>query len=199
MNIAIFGSGSVGQTLAGKLSSLGHAVQIGTRSPRAGAVSYAEAARPAELIFNCTRGEGTVPAFTSAGDAVHGKVIVDVSNPLDFSKGFPPSLFVSNTDSLAEQLQRAVPSAHVVKALNTMNAQLMVNPGALPEATSVFVCGNDAGAKARVTEVLRSFGWEDVIDLGDLSAARGCEQLVTHWVRLMGALKTSTFNFRIVR
>lgn len=213
MKIAVFGTGSVGAALASKLISLGHEVRMGSRSAtnekalawakqagaKASVGTYAEAAQFAELLVNCTKGEGTVEAFKSAGAAVDGKVIVDISNPLDFSKGFPPSLFVTNTDSLAEQLQRAVPTAHVVKALNTMNNELMVNPKLLKEATSVFLAGNDAGAKAKVTGLLASFGWEDIIDCGDLSAARGCEQLVMHWVRLMGALKTPMFNFKIVR
>ncbi|MBL9038573.1 MAG: NADP oxidoreductase, partial [Archangium sp.] len=127
--------------------------------------------------------------------------LVDVSNPLDFSKGFPPTLFVNNTDSLAEQLQRAFPSVKVVKALNTMANALMVNPRLLAESHTTFICGNDAGAKETVLGLLRQFGWkpEEVLDLGDLSAARGTEQWLPLWLRVMGSLKTPMFNLKVVK
>jgi 8-hydroxy-5-deazaflavin:NADPH oxidoreductase len=218
MNIAVLGTGSVGRALAGRLLELGHHVVIGTRDPEAtrsrgesfgtwfdahadaGLTTFAEAAAGAELVVNATSGPGALPALEAAGaDNLAGKVVIDISNPLDFSAGFPPTLFVQDTDSLAEQLQRAFPQAHVVKTLNTLTAALMVNPGDLGEDSSVFVSGNDAAAKATVTELLRSFGHTDVIDLGDLSTARGTEMLLPVWLRLMGALGTPTFNFKIVR
>jgi predicted dinucleotide-binding enzyme len=126
-------------------------------------------------------------------------VILDISNPLDFSQGFPPTLFVKDSDSLGEQIQRAFPQARVVKTLNTLNADLMVHPASLGAESSVFVSGDDADAKATVTELLESFGHTDVIDLGDISTARGTEMYLPIWLRLMGALGTAAFNVKVVR
>ena len=145
-------------------------------------------------------GAGSLDALKSAGaQNLLGKVLVDVANPLDFSKGMPPTLFVSNEDSLAERIQAALPDTNVVKALNTINANVMVNPGRVPGETDVFVCGNDAGAKAQVIRILKQdFGWTTVIDLGDLTAARGTESYLHLWLRLMGSLKTADFNVKVV-
>ena len=218
MKIAVLGTGSVGQALAGRLLELGHEVVVGTRDPDAtrsrgesfgswlaghpdaGLATFAEAAAGAELVVNATSGPGALPALESAGaDNLAGKVVIDISNPLDFSAGFPPTLFVKDTDSLGEQVQRAFPEARVVKTLNTLTAELMVHPDTLPEAGSVFVSGDDAGAKAVATAMLAEFGHTDVIDLGDITTARGAEMLLPVWLRLMGSLGTATFNFKIVR
>ncbi|GAA2745528.1 NAD(P)-binding domain-containing protein [Terrabacter aerolatus] len=225
MKIAVLGTGMVGQAIAGRLDALGHDVTLGTRDPQ-GTISrterdgmgnapfaawasghdsvrlttFADAAAGAELVVNATSGHGALPALQAAGaENLAGKVVIDIANPLDFSNGFPPTLFVKDTDSLGEQVQRAFPDALVVKALNTLNADLMVDPTTLGEASTVFVSGNDATAKATVTELLTSFGHTDVIDLGDISTARGTEMLLPVWLRLMGALGTSAFNFKIVR
>jgi predicted dinucleotide-binding enzyme len=142
----------------------------------------------------------SLEALWSAGPSnLAGKVLVDVGNPLDFSHGMPPTLSVCNSDSLGEQIQREFPDAKVVKALNTMNAAVMVNPSIVPGDHDVFVCGNDSDAKAKVSDLLRSFGWRTIVDLGDISAARGAEMVLPIWLRLMGALKTATFNFHIAR
>jgi 8-hydroxy-5-deazaflavin:NADPH oxidoreductase len=225
MKIAVLGTGMVGRALAARLSGLGHDVTIGTRDPAATLARtepdgmgnppfsawasehtevrlavLAEAAADAELIVNATNGSGAVPALEQAGAGhLAGKVLIDIANPLDFSQGFPPTLFVKDTDSLGEQIQRAFPHARVVKTLNTMNANLMVDPASLGVESSVFVSGNDAAAKATVTELLESFGHTDIIDLGDISTARGTEMLLPVWLRLMGALDTAAFNFKIVR
>jgi predicted dinucleotide-binding enzyme len=225
MKIAVLGTGMVGQTIAARLAGLGHEVTVGTRDPQGtlartepdgmgnpaypvwaaahpevGLATFADAAAGAELVVNATSGHGALPALEAAGaDNLAGKVLLDISNPLDFSGGFPPTLFVKDTDSLGEQVQRAFPDALVVKTLNTLNADLMVDPASLGEASSVFVSGNDETAKATVTELLTSFGHTDVIDLGDISTARGTEMLLPVWLRLMGALGTAAFNFRIVR
>ena len=225
MKIAVLGTGMVGRALAGRLSGLGHDVTIGTRDPQAtlartepdgmgnppystwakahpevAVATFGEAAADAELVVNATNGSGALPALEQAGaDRLAGKVILDISNPLDFSQGFPPTLFVKDTDSLGEQIQRAFPQARVVKTLNTLNADLMVDPASLGAESSVFVSGDDAAAKATVTALLESFGHTDVIDLGDISTARGTEMLLPVWLRLMGALGTAAFNFRIVR
>ena len=162
--------------------------------------TFADAAAAAELVVNATSGAAALPALELAGaDNLAGKVLVDISNPLDFSQGFPPTLFVKDTDSLGEQIQRAFPEVRVVKTLNTLNANLMVDPKSLGAESSINVSGDDPVAKATVTELLQSFGHTDVIDLGDISTARGTEMLLPVWLRLMGALGTGMFNFKIVR
>jgi len=224
MKIGILGSGVVGQTLGAKLVERGEDVALGTRSPdklegkrgmggaldewlrttggKARIASFADAAAHGEIVINATNGAGSLDALALAGARnLDGKILIDVANPLDFSRGMPPSLTVCNTDSLAEQIQRAFPTARVVKTLNTTNAQVMVNPAQVGGGDhDLFVCGNDAAAKARVTELLKQwFGWRTVIDLGDITTARGAEMLLPIWVRLMGALGTPFFNFKIVR
>jgi predicted dinucleotide-binding enzyme len=215
MKIAIFGTGMVGTTIGTKLVSLGHEVKMGSRTAdnakatawveasgkTASQGTFADAAAFGELAFNCTAGTGSVAAIEAAGPKnLAGKILVDVSNPLDFSKGMPPTLSVCNTDSTAEQLQRACPDAKVVKALNTMNCALMVDPSLLKGEHDVFLSGNDAGAKGRVSEILKGwFGWKNVVDLGDLSAARGQEMFVIFWVRVYGALQSPNFNIHVAR
>ncbi len=213
-NIAILGTGMVGEVLGTKLVSLGHKVMMGSRSEtnekaiawknKNGALAsngtFADAAAFGEIVFNCTSGKVSLEALQLAGhENLQGKILVDVANPLDFSKGMPPTLTICNTDSLGETIQRQFPDAKVVKALNTLNCQLMVNPGFLNDSGNLFICGNDSGAKKEVESLLQSFGWEKIIDLGDISAARGTEQLLPVWVRLMGKLETPMFNFSIVQ
>ncbi|MFN3874647.1 MAG: NADPH-dependent F420 reductase [Flavobacteriales bacterium] len=227
MNIGILGSGGVGRAIAAKCASLGHDVMIGTRdvqatmastarSPMGGAPfaewhkghgqvkvgAYAQAAAHGALLINATSGAGSLEALRLAGEqGIAGKTLIDISNPLDFSKGMPPTLFVCNDDSLGERIQRAFPEARVVKTLNTLTAALMVSPGLLAERTSIFLSGNDAGAKEEARALLRQFGWADadMIDLGDITTARGTEQLLPIWIRLWGALQTPMFNFRVVK
>src|SRR5262249_59073067 len=128
-----------------------------------------------------------------------GKILIDVTNPLDFSRGAPPILSICNTDSLGEQIQRTFPEAKVIKTLNTVNCEVMVNPALVPGDHDIFICGNDADAKAHVAELLKQwFGWRSVIDLGDISAARATEQMMPIWLRLYGALGTLRFNVRVV-
>jgi len=227
MNIGVLGTGGVGQTIALKLSQIGHAVMIGTRdvektlantqpdgygnppfsawvkaNPNIKLGSFAESAQFGEVIINATAGHSTITALEAAGEAnLSGKIIIDISKPLDFSKGMPPSLFVSNTDSLAEQIQARFPSAKVVKTLNTLTSALMVNPSALADGDHhIFVSGNDADAKEVVIEYLKTwFGWKNIINLGDITTARGTEMLLPVWVRLWGVLGTGMFNFKIVQ
>jgi 8-hydroxy-5-deazaflavin:NADPH oxidoreductase len=164
--------------------------------------TFAEAAEASEIIFNCTSGQSSIEALKHAGiDNVKGKIIIDVANPLDFSNGMPPSLNPVNTDSLGELIQRTFPQAKVVKTLNTMNCYLMVNPGLISADHNVFLSGNDESAKNTVKNLLKSLGWKEnnMIDLGDITTARGTEQLLPIWLRLWGALKTPMFNFNIVR
>lgn len=225
MNIAVLGTGAVGRTIAARLVELGHAVTIGTRDPEAtlarttadamgtppfaGWVAenagvrvarFADAVVGAELIVNATNGAASLDVLAQAGPgSLDGKVILDIANPLDFSNGMPPTLFVKDTDSLGEQIQRSFPAARVVKTLNTLNAELMAYPEQLSDRGSVFVSGNDADAKNAVTGLLKEFGHQDVIDLGDITTARGTEMLLPVWLRLWGALGTPAFNFKIVR
>ena len=154
------------------------------------------------MVFNATAGGASLDALRMAGAAnLAGKVLVDVANPLDFSKGMPPSLTVCNTDSLGERIQAAFPDARVVKTLNTVNTTVMVDPqGVAGGDHHLFVCGNDANAKASVTTLLRDeFGWTHIIDLGDITAARGTEMYLAIWIRLMGTLGTPRFNIRVMR
>mgnify|MGYP006273050667 CR=1 FL=1 len=213
MQIGVLGTGMVGVAIANKLIQLGHDVTMGAREAsnekaaawkakagaRARTGTFRDAASVGSVVFNCTRGESSVALLGALKDVLKGKVVVDVANPLDFSKGMPPTLTVSNTDSLGEQVQRALPDTKVVKALNTLTAALMVDPRALPEETAVFVCGNDAGAKATVSALLQSFGWKEreIVDLGGIAASRGTEAWLLLWVQLMGALKTPMFNLRL--
>ncbi len=164
--------------------------------------SLAQAAAYGEILFNATNGGGSLEALALAGEAnLNGKILIDISNPLDFSRGMPPTLFVSNTDSLGEQIQRAYPQVKVVKTLNTVTASLMVNPRQLANGDHhVFVSGNDAGAKAHVVNLLTTwFGWQHVIDLGDITTARGPEMYLPIWLRLWGALGIGLFNVKVVK
>lgn len=215
MRIGVLGTGMVGKAIATKLVEVGHEVRMGSRTAdnadatawaddngdNAGHGTFADAAAFGEVLFNCTGGMVSVAACEAAGeDNIGDKVLIDVSNPLDFSHGMPPSLAVGNTDSVAEQLQRRFPSARVVKSLNTMNFAVMVDPSAVSGYHNVFVSGDDGGAKATVTELLGQFGWprDAVIDLGDIKSARGAEALVLFWVFLRGALGGNQFNLGVV-
>lgn len=213
VRIAVLGSGTVGQTLAGALAARGHDVSLGTGRPgtaelRAwaadagtGLASFPEAASGADLVVNATAGAASVGVLRSAADALEGTVLLDVANPLDFSGGFPPSLTVVNTESLAEQIQAALPATRVVKALNTVTAAVMVDPGRVGGPSHLPVAGNDPEAKAQVVALLAELGWpaSSIIDLGDLAAARGMEAYLLLWVRMTGALGSPLFNIRVVR
>jgi 8-hydroxy-5-deazaflavin:NADPH oxidoreductase len=211
MQVAVLGTGMVGRTIAPRLARLGHGVRLGTRDPSATRgrdgwtdvpgvplMTFAEATAGADLVVHAGNGAAALDLLTQAGDLA-GAVLLDVSNPLDFSAGFPPTLAVKDTDSLAEQLQRAFPGTRVVKSLNTLTAELMVHPDRLPEPTSVFVSGDDDDAKRLVTGLLTELGHRDVIDLGGIETARGAEMWLPLWLRLMGALGTADFNLKIVR
>lgn len=215
MKVAVLGTGNVGRAIGSKLVEIGHQVRMGSRSAdnenaaqwvaKAGASAshgtYEDAAAFGEILFNCTSGAGSLAALESAGrENLAGKVLVDIANPLDFSRGMPPTLFVCNDDSLGEQIQRAYPELSVVKTLNTMNCDVMVDPGRVGGTSDVFMSGNDPEAKAQVAQILtEGFGWERVIDLGDISTARGTEAWLLLWIRLWGALGTPNFNLKLVR
>ena len=215
MKYAVLGTGSVGTTIATKLVELGHEVVMGSRTAdnkngiawadgvgdRASLATFADAAAGAQVVFNATQGDKSLDALRAAGaENLAGKILIDVGNPLDFSQGMPPTLTIHGRDSLGEQIQAAFPTTKVVKALNTMTAEVMVNPSLLPGEHDVFVCGNDEIAKATVSTLLREgFGWRSIIDLGDITTARGAEAWLPLWLRLWGALGTAHFNLKIVK
>ena len=193
MDIGVMGTGMVGTTIAARLEELGHGVRSGGRG------SFADVASFGELVFNCTAGEGAEAAAASAAGELEGKVLIDVSNPLAHSEDGPPGLFVGLDDSLGERVQRAAPNARVVKALNTVNCEVMVHPELVPGDHVVFVCGDDAAAKAEAAALLETFGWGPgrVTDLGGLSAARATEAYILLWVRLMGVQGGARFNIEV--
>lgn len=228
MNIGILGTGGVARAIATKLVSLGHSVMLGTRNVEEtknrttgdtmGNVSFqewslknstvaigtfADAAAFGAMLFNATTGSGSLPALAAAGENnLNGKILIDISNPLDFSKGFPPSLTISNTDSLGEQIQRTYPKLNVVKAFNTLSSPLMVNPSLVNNGDHTLpVCGNDAEAKKKVVALLNTFGWtnENILDLGDITNARGTEAFLLLWIRMFGAFQTPMFQMKIVK
>jgi len=212
MKMGVLGSGMVGQAISARLAELGHDVMIGTRDPKKLSEwgtshtdvklgSFSETAGHGEMIFNATNGAASLEALKMAGEAnLNGKVLVDISEPLDFSKGMPPSLFVSNTDSLGEQIQGAFPHVKVVKTLNTVTANVMAYPQHVANGDHhVFLSGNDAQAKEQVVHILKSFGWVHILDLGDLSTARATEMYIAFWLRLWGALGTGMFNVKVMK
>ncbi|MBS1656779.1 MAG: NAD(P)-binding domain-containing protein [Bacteroidetes bacterium] len=214
MKIAVLGTGMVGDAIASKLIQLGHEVMMGSRTannekawawvsqsgPNASQGTFNDAAKFGDIVFNCTNGMGTMEALRQAtAEHLNGKILIDISNPLDFSKGMPPSLFVCNTDSLAEQIQREFPETKVVKTLNTINCNVMVNPSLVPGEHDVFVSGNDADAKTKVKEIMKSFGWQNIVDLGDITTARAAEMWVFIWVRLWGFVGHPNFNLHIAK
>jgi len=216
VHIAVFGTGGVGQTIGTALVHHGHDVCMGSRTPdnaaasewasnhqgtRASHGTFADAAEFGEIVVNCTSGQATLDVLRAAGaEHLNGKVLIDGSNPLDFSNGFPPSLTVANTDSLAEQIQREFPDVRVVKTFNTMTASVMVDPASLVEPTDILMAGDDPTAKNVARGLLEQLGWapERIRDLGGLDAARGMEAWLLLWVRLMGTMGGPMFNIRLV-
>lgn len=218
MRYGVLGTGTAGRTIGGALVARGHEVTLGSRRAggdvatawvaeqrgrdgRAAEGTFADAAAASELAVNATAGAGSVDAVTSAAAQLDGTVLVDVANPLDFSGGLPPEVLASTRGSLAERIQAAVPGARVVKALNTMNAAVMVDPASLPGPHTVFVAGDDAAAKADVAAFLGELGWpaQDVLDLGGLASARGLELYLPFWLQIMAATGSPHFNIAVVR
>mgnify|MGYP002636133746 CR=1 FL=1 len=225
MKIAVLGTGNVGKTIAAKLNSLGHDVYMGTRDtqqtlsrpapnaksqdfatwlsdqPRVVLCAFGDIPQDIELFVNATNGNASAEALSLVGASkLDGKVVLDLSNGFDYSNGMPPALSVCNTTSLVETLQEQFPGAQFVKSLNTMNCSVMMNPGLVPGDHNVFVSGTDQ-AKRPVINLLQEIGWaaQNIIDLGDLSTARGTEMLLPIWLRLYGKLGTATFNFNVVK
>jgi 8-hydroxy-5-deazaflavin:NADPH oxidoreductase len=225
MKIGILGTGIVGRSHAARLVQLGYEVYMGTRdvekalsksdgdamgnpplkswlmqNPKVKLVTFSEAAKQGEMVINATKGEHSLDALRMAGEQnLNGKVLIDISNPLDFSKGMPPTLLISNNDSLGEQIQRTLPKVKVVKTLNTVNAILQAEPSKLAQGDHhIFMGGNDKDAKGEVVKLMNQYGWKNIIDLGDIKSSRGAEMMLIIWVNLLGTLQTPMFNFRVV-
>lgn len=217
LKVGVFGTGAVGNAIGTKLAELGHPVMMGSRTAnnpkalafvaknhqKALAGTFADAAEYGELIFNCTAGMGSIDALKMAGEnRLNGKIIIDIANPLDFSKGMPPTLSISNTSSLGEEIQQTFPKTMVVKTLNTMWCAIMVNPAMVGGGDHhVFMSGNDSSSKALVKEILKSFGWNEnnIVDLGGITTARGTEMYLPLWLSIFGSEKNGAFNIKIVR
>lgn len=228
MNVAVIGTGAVGQAMSKKFSELGHQVFMGTRDvetsrnrkeqdawgtsgigswieehPHVDLLTFKDAVKKGnDLLVFGVNGLAAIDALESIGEELlDEKIMIDISNPLDFSQGFPPSLAICNTESLGEKIQNTFPKLKVVKALNTISNPIMGNPQLIKGDHVVFLCGNDPGAKEKVTEVLESFGWtsENIIDLGDISNSRGTEMVLPLWVRLMGKYQSPLFNINVVK
>ena len=209
MHIAVLGTRAVGPALGRAFTAAGHQVTIGTRDPgltrsrpdwadsELTLTAYPELR--ADVFVNATNGAGAIEALRAVGPALDGKVVIDASNALDYSQGFPPTLFISNTDSLAEQLQAALPEARLVKMFNTMANEVMTNPRGLSQESTIFVAGNDEAARQTAAGLAADLGWTDVFDLGDLTAARGLEMWMPLWIRLYGQLGYPMFNIKLVR
>jgi 8-hydroxy-5-deazaflavin:NADPH oxidoreductase len=226
MNIGILGTGMVGQVVGAALAAKGHTVMIGTRDVAKSLASsdpspmgmpafgvwhkdhqdikvgtFADAAKFGELLINATSGLASLDALKAAGEANLGsKILIDIANELDFSKGMPPRALANTDRSLGEDIQAAFPNLKVVKTFNTMNAFVMVNPALVKGGDStVFINGNDAEAKAQVTEILKGFGWQDIMDLGDITASRAVEMILPLWLKAWGAIGNTPFNFKVAR
>ncbi|HEV8087973.1 MAG TPA: NAD(P)-binding domain-containing protein [Actinomycetota bacterium] len=220
----VLGTGTVGQTLAGKLAALGHEVRMGTRdvaasqartdagwgaeplstwleaNPSIELATFHDAMAASDILINATSGSVSVDVLALGDPAdLDGKILIDIGNPLDFSGG-DLDLTVGITDSLGETLQRTYPSLRVVKTLNTVTSAVMVDPASLGGGDhTMFVAGNHDAAKATVTQMLHSFGWRDVVDLGDISGARGMEAMLILWLRSRMTLNNAMFNVKLVR
>lgn len=224
MKIAILGTGVVGRAHAGKLLALGHEVYLGTQDvaatladnkpdmlgvsfiqwheqhPKVHVVPFAEAAAVGEIVLEALKGTIAVETLILLAPHLAGKTVIDIANPLDFSQGMPPSLFTSSTDSLGERIQMALPDVHVVKMFSTVNAVLQVDPKQLPGNHVLLMCGNNATAKEQAVTIARDwYGWQEIIDLGDITGSRSMEMLLPMWLRLWNALQTPIFNFAIIK
>ena len=226
MKIAVLGTGMVGRALAGRLAGRGHDVVVGTRDvattmsrtepdamsnppyaqwqgehPAVRLVPFAEAGVHGDVVINATSGVASLDTIEAVGAArLDGKVLLDLAVPFDFSRGMPPTPTIPNTDSIAERIQRAVPGARVVKSLNTVFCDVMIDPSRVPGQHTIFVSGDDADAKATVTCLLGELGWPatSVTDLGGIETARNVEMYMLLYFNLAGLLNTFDFNVSIV-
>jgi len=214
--IGILGTGMVGNTIGNKLIQLGYEVKMGSRTAdnekalnwvksngsKASNGTFTDAVLFGSIVFNCIKGEHTLNVFNRAGiENFNGKIIIDITNPLDFSKGMPPTLIpgLTNTNSLGEEIQRLLPDARVVKTLNVVNCEVMVDAGKCGGSATMFLAGNDGDAKKVVKDILIQFGWNDIIDLGNITHARSTEMMLPIWLSIYGATQNGYIAFKIVR
>lgn len=214
--IAVFGTGVVGNTIGSKLIQLGYEVKMGSRTAdndkakewvnfngaKASQGTFANAAKFGKLIFNCTKGENALEVMQMAGaENLVGKVLIDISNPLDFSKGMPPTLIpaLTNTNSLGEEVQKLLPQTHVVKTLNIVNCEVMIDAEKCGGDATMFVAGNNSEAKREVEKILQQFGWKDIIDLGDIKHSRSTEMMLPVWLSVYMATHNGYFGFKVVK
>jgi hypothetical protein len=217
MKIGILGTGMVGNALGSKLIEIGNEVTMGSRSAsndsaqkwvasageRARSATFRDAAAFGEIVISCTGGAHSMEALEMVGaEPIRGKILIDVSNPLQPADDGSMIMAFCNTDSLGERIQKAFPETRVVKALNTVNCEVMVDPALVPGEHNLFIAGNDDAAKKEVTRRLGEwFGWKaaNIIDLGDITAARGTEMMMPLWMRLFqGALGHPHFNWHLL-
>jgi predicted dinucleotide-binding enzyme len=213
MKVGILGSGDVGQALGRGFARHGWEVMVGSREPssekltawraaagaKAHTGSFTEAARFGEVVVLATNGAGTESALDLAGPGhFRGKLVLDATNPLDFSKGMPPGLFVGTTDSLGERVQKKLPGAKVVKCFNTVSNPQMVDPKYEQGTPPMLLCGDDAEAKKQAEKILRELGWPSALDVGGIESARWLEALVPLWVRAGVAIGRFDHAFKVV-
>ncbi len=211
MKVGILGSGDVGRALGKGFVNAGYSVKIGSRKPdsekikawiketgnRASAGTFAEAAAYGDFAVLAVLGTAAEQVIELAGaSSFADKLVIDVTNPLDFSKGMPPGLFVGVTDSLSESIQRKLPQAKIVKCFNTVPNSQMVDPTF--KDVEMLICGNDAAAKLSVAEILKKFGWKGSIDVGGIEGARWLEALVPLWTRVGLTLNTWSHVFKVL-
>lgn len=214
--IGILGTGAVGRTIGTRLIELGYDVKMGSRtadnpkagewantnSPRATQGTFADAASFGEIVFNCTKGEHSLSAVQLAGaDHLANKILIDLANPLDFSNGMPPTLIPSlvNTHSLGEAIQHALPDTRVVKTLNMVNCEVMVDASKCGGDATMLLAGNDAQALDESSAILNQFGWTDLIRLGGIAHARGMEMMLPVWLSVYMSSGDGYIGFKIVR
>jgi predicted dinucleotide-binding enzyme len=200
VRIGILGSGAVGQALARGYLRHGHDVRIGTRQPEVGDLPVgpaAEVAADSDVVVLAVQGAVAVELVSGLRAELDGTVLIDATNPLDLSAG-RPQLYVGTTDSLGEQVQRAVPGARVVKAYNTVGNALMVDPELPGGPPTMFIAGDDAAAKETVAGLLAETGW-DVADLGGIEASRYLEPMCMAWVAYGARNGTWMHAFRLLR
>ena len=199
--VGVLGTGEVGRRLAEGFRSRGHDVMVGSRVPDKpelvewlsgpgtgiAAGTFAEAAAYGELVVLAVLGDAAETAIADAGRAnFAGKVVIDATNPLDFSAGFPPKLSITGEDSLGERVQRALPDAKVVKAFNTISNAYFVDPSFSEGRPTMLIAGDDEDAKRTVGDLLADFGWPDPIDIGGIEGSRELEAICIAWVKIGG-------------
>jgi len=211
--VGVLGSGDVGKRLAAGFRSRGHEVMIGSRDPAkpelrewlsgdgtgVEAGTFEQAAAHGELLVLAVLGNAAEEAIAAAGpENFHGKIVIDTTNPLDFSKGFPPGLSISGKDSLGERVQRALPQAKVVKAFNTIGNPYFLDPHFKEGEPTMLIAGDDAEAKHTVRDALADFGWSDVVDIGGIEGSRELEAICIAWVKSGAARGAWDHGFKLL-